>query len=161
ALTAPNTLHHSPAHYDAPAADLPPITITGALPSEGEHIDRVETVLRLLRSDDNDLLKVVLARALALRADRPVTPHDLLVALTRNDPLHNGFLVDLTAAGGVWTGRHLVGSSPEVLVRRRGDRVTAHPLAGSAPRHRDPEIDRATADRLAGSAKNLAEHAHV
>ncbi|APE11906.1 isochorismate synthase MenF [Rhodococcus pyridinivorans] len=161
ALTAPNTLHHSPAHYDAPAADLPPITITGALPSEGEHIDRVETVLRLLRSDDNDLLKVVLARALALRADRPVTPHDLLVALTRNDPLHNGFLVDLTAAGDPWTGRHLVGSSPEVLVRRRGDRVTAHPLAGSAPRHRDPEIDRATAETLAGSAKNLAEHAHV
>ncbi|WP_026002865.1 isochorismate synthase [Rhodococcus sp. R1101] len=161
ALTAPHLLHHSPAPYAAPAGDLPPIAITGALPSEGEHIDRVETALRLLRSDESELLKVVLARALVLRADRPVGPHELLAALVRNDPLHNGFLVDLTAAGDPWTGRHLVGSSPEVLVRRRGDRVTAHPLAGSAPRHRDPEIDRATAETLAGSAKNLAEHAHV
>ena len=161
ALTAPHALRHSPAHYDAPAVDLPPITISGALPSEGEHIDRVETALRLLRSSDSELLKVVLARALVLRADRPADPHDLLAALTRNDPLHNGFLADLTPAGGRWTGRHLVGSSPEVLVRRRGDRVTAHPLAGSAPRHRDPDIDRATAERLADSAKNLAEHAHV
>ncbi|MEU5840867.1 isochorismate synthase [Rhodococcus sp. NPDC047139] len=161
ALTAPEVLHHHRTYYEAPDPDLPPITIAGALPSESEHIDRVETARRLLRSDENELLKVVLARALVLRAGRPVDPHHLLAALTRTDPQHNGFLVDLSAAGGAWTGRHLVGSSPEVLVRRRGDRVTAHPLAGSAPRHHDPEIDRATADRLAASAKNLAEHAHV
>ncbi|WP_241385589.1 isochorismate synthase [Rhodococcus sp. CH91] len=161
ALTAPHLLHHSPVPYDLPPAELPAITIAGALPSEDQHVDRVETALHLLRSDESDLLKVVLARALVLRADRPVEPHDLLAALTRNDPSRNGFAVDLSPAGDAWSGYRLVGSSPEVLVRRRGDRVTAHPLAGSAPRHRDPEIDRATADRLAASTKNLAEHAHV
>ncbi|UYP19563.1 isochorismate synthase [Rhodococcus sp. Z13] len=161
ALTAPHALRHSPAPLETPRPSLPPIRISTALPSEAEHVDRVATALRLLRSDDSDLLKVVLARALVLDAERPVGADDLLAALTRNDPLGNGFAVDLTPAGDVWAGRHLVGSSPEVLVRRQGDRVTAHPLAGSAPRHPDPEVDRATGERLAASAKNLAEHAHV
>lgn len=160
ALTVPGLLEHLPTSQQAPDPELPAITVSGALPTEREHIDRVETALRALRSDD-DLVKVVLARRLSLRAERPVTPADLLAALTRNDPYRNGFAVDLSAAGSSWAGRHLVGSSPEVLIRREGDLVTAHPLAGSAPRNSDPARDAEAGERLAHSSKNLAEHAHV
>ncbi|GAC59008.1 putative isochorismate synthase, partial [Gordonia hirsuta DSM 44140 = NBRC 16056] len=58
-------------------------------------------------------------------------------------------------------GRWLIGASPELLVRRRGDIVTCHPYAGSAARHSDPAADRAAADSLAASDKDLREHAFV
>jgi isochorismate synthase len=160
ALTAPGTLTHTPTPIPATTEPLPAIAIDAALPSEREHLDRVATALTRLRSDDA-LAKVVLARALVLRAEKPVTAAQLLRRLAGNDPNGNGFAVDLSPAGGSWSGRHLVGASPEVLIRRRGSRVTAHPLAGSAPRHSDPEIDRRIGEELAASAKNLAEHAHV
>lgn len=160
ALTAPRTLTHTPTPISAAPEALPPIVVDAALPSEREHLDRVATALTRLRSDDA-LAKVVLARALVLRAEQPVTAAQLLHRLAGNDPNGNGFAVDLSPAGGEWNGRYLVGASPEVLIRRRGDRVTAHPLAGSAPRHADPETDRAAGAELAASAKNLAEHAHV
>lgn len=160
ALTAPHRLTHAAAPITDAGSALPRIAIDAALPPEHEHLDRVATALTRLRSDD-ELAKVVLARALVLRAEEPVTAAQLLRRLAGNDPNGNGFAVDLSPAGGTWSGRYLVGASPEVLIRRHGDRVTAHPLAGSAPRHADPEIDRAAGEELAASAKNLAEHAHV
>lgn len=160
ALTAPHALTHAAAPITDTGIALPRIGIDAALPSEREHVDRITTALIRLRSDD-DLVKVVLARTLVLRADRPVTAGQLLHRLAGNDPHGNAFAVDLSPAGGSSHGRYLVGASPEVLVRRHGDRVTAHPLAGSAPRHTDPEIDRRTGAELAASTKNLTEHAHV
>lgn len=161
ALTVPQHLHRTTVPHRAAVPHLPPIRITATLPPEDDHVARVTAALALLRSADEDLAKVVIARSLVLTADEPVDADALLAALVAHDPVGNGYAVDLSAAGARFTGRHLVGASPEVLIRRVGDRVTAHPLAGSAPRHRDPEVDRATADTLRDSAKNLHEHAHV
>ena len=61
------------------------------------------------------------------------------------------------SVGNVAVGFDVLGHSFQTI----GDRVTAHPLAGSAPRHPDPEIDRAASETLHGSVKNLREHAHV
>jgi isochorismate synthase len=55
----------------------------------------------------------------------------------------------------------LVGASPELLVSRHGDAVRSNPLAGSAPRSGDIDEDRANAEALRASAKNLEEHAIV
>ncbi|MEE2059078.1 isochorismate synthase [Rhodococcus artemisiae] len=161
ALTAPEVLEHTPTAFTTETPALPTIRISGVMPAEGEHVDRVTTALGLLRADDNTLEKVVLARALTLEAESRIDPEVLLAALVSHDTVGNGFSVDLSAAGAQWFGRHLVGASPEVLIRRRGDLVTAHPLAGSAPRSSDPELDRATAEELRASAKNLGEHTHV
>ncbi|MFI6398711.1 isochorismate synthase MenF [Rhodococcus coprophilus] len=162
ALTAPHTLRRTSTPIGASSpAGLPAIRVVHTIPAEETHIDRVTTALARLRSADDDLVKVVLARALRLRSEHPVRAADLIARLVGNDPARNGFAVDLTPAGDAWRGRQLIGSSPEVLIRRRGDVVTAHPLAGSAPRHADPAADRAAAERLAASEKNLAEHAHV
>lgn len=161
ALTAPEVLDHTATAFTTETPALPTIRISGVMPAEAEHVDRVTTALGLLRADDNTLEKVVLARALTLEAESRIDPETLLAALVSHDTVGNGFSVDLSAAGAQWSGRHLVGASPEVLIRRRGDLVTAHPLAGSAPRSSDPELDRATAEELRASAKNLGEHAHV
>ena len=43
--------------------------------------------------------------------------------LVVDDPAAYGYLVDLSAAGGRYSGMALVGASPELLVARDGDRV--------------------------------------
>ncbi|WP_423460046.1 isochorismate synthase [Ottowia sp. VDI28] len=55
----------------------------------------------------------------------------------------------------------MLGASPELLVRREGDRVFINPLAGSIPRHADPAEDKARREGLAVSEKDLREHGYV
>jgi isochorismate synthase len=53
------------------------------------------------------------------------------------------------------------GASPELLVARHGDRVTAHPLAGTVPRGDTARRDADAQRDLARSAKNREEHRYV
>ncbi len=161
ALVTPQSLNHESGSWNGEYRELPRIRIGPAAPTEAEHVARVEAALRELHSPDNTLEKVVLARSLTLHADERLHPHALLARLVAHDQGGNGFSVALGAAGDAWSGKHLVGSSPEVLIRRRGDAVSCHPLAGSAPRRSDPESDRRTGEGLAASEKNLREHALV
>lgn len=162
ALWAPETIAVTDGPRPPRAVTAPDITITDNLPEPEEHVRRVGAAVRLLADPAHALRKVVLARKLRARADRAVRAVDLLDLLVSTDPAGNGYLVDLSAAGGVYTGRHLVGSSPEILVRRLGPEVTSHPLAGSARRiPEDPVADRIAADSLLGSAKDRHEHGYV
>jgi len=52
----------------------------------------------------------------------------------------------------------LVGSSPEIMVRVEGDKVTIRPLAGTRPRGRSEEEDQRLADELLADPKERAEH---
>jgi anthranilate synthase component 1 len=53
---------------------------------------------------------------------------------------------------------HIVGASPEILVRLRGGEVTIRPIAGTRPRGATPEEDRAHEADLLADKKELAEH---
>jgi anthranilate synthase component 1 len=55
-------------------------------------------------------------------------------------------------------GFQIVGSSPEVLVRLRDNKVTIRPIAGTRWRGKTPEEDRALADDLMNDPKERAEH---
>ena len=129
------------------------------IPTAREHRTRVSTAIASVRSGGID--KVVLARAVRLASDEPIDPHAVCAALIDSSPAADGYLVDLSPAGGAHVGRVLVGSSPELLVRRRGDLVECHPLAGSAPRSTDPATDQAAARALRASGKDASEHAFV
>ena len=52
----------------------------------------------------------------------------------------------------------LVGSSPEIMVRVEGDRVTIRPLAGTRPRGCDEDEDARLAAELEADPKERAEH---
>jgi anthranilate synthase component 1 len=52
----------------------------------------------------------------------------------------------------------LVGASPEMLVRVRGDRIDYRPIAGTRRRGRTPADDAAMEAELRGSEKEQAEH---
>ena len=53
---------------------------------------------------------------------------------------------------------HIVGSSPELLVRVHGDRVEYRPIAGTRPRGATESGDRQNEDSLRADAKEVAEH---
>jgi menaquinone-specific isochorismate synthase len=86
------------------------------------------------------LEKVVLARAVRVAADRPFDRADVLAHLRRTQP---GCIV--------YADRDFVGASPELLVRKTGELVTARPLAGTG-------VETAA---LVRSAKDAREHRFV
>jgi anthranilate synthase component 1 len=53
---------------------------------------------------------------------------------------------------------HIVGSSPELLVRVHGGKVEYRPIAGSRPRGKDEAEDRALEADLRADAKEVSEH---
>jgi anthranilate synthase component 1 len=53
---------------------------------------------------------------------------------------------------------HIVGSSPEALVKVDNGRVYMHPIAGSRPRGDNPEHDLELADELLADNKEKSEH---
>jgi len=55
-------------------------------------------------------------------------------------------------------GFHVVGASPEILVRLRDGEVTVRPIAGTRKRGATPEEDRANELDLISDQKELAEH---
>jgi anthranilate synthase component 1 len=52
----------------------------------------------------------------------------------------------------------VAGSSPEILVRTRGDKVTIRPIAGTKPRGLTPHEDKALEEELLADPKERAEH---
>jgi anthranilate synthase component I len=53
---------------------------------------------------------------------------------------------------------HIVGSSPELLVRVKQRQVEYRPIAGTRPRSQDEEEDRRRAEDLLADAKEVSEH---
>jgi anthranilate synthase component 1 len=53
---------------------------------------------------------------------------------------------------------HVVGASPEIMVRVAGDKVTLRPIAGTRPRGQTPEDDARIAGELLADPKERAEH---
>ncbi len=158
ALMAPQSVQRIAELPDWPAGPLPAVHLTKAIPAPGEHRTRIRRARERMTAADSTLHKVVLARALQLTADSPLDGRVILRRLAANDPAAYGYLVDLSAAGGRYSGTALVGASPELLVARDGAQVTCQPFAGSAPRSEDPELDAAAGAALADSAKDRHEH---
>ena len=107
-----------------------------------------------------DIKKIVLSRAMDVTLDRPLDYGRVLPDLLgRNSKGYTFAVPDWSDSGDV--GAVMVGASPELLVRRVGDRVFLNPLAGSLPRRSDPAADEARRAGLAISEKDLREHSYV
>jgi len=96
-----------------------------------------------------DIFQVVLSQRFSLPFTLP--PFSLYRALRRVNPSPFLFFLDFGSYA-------VVGSSPEILVRLRDDKVTIRPIAGTRKRGATPEEDRALAADLLGDQKELAEH---
>lgn len=150
-----------PAHHRGlEAGEKAEVLSVTPLTSPEEHQSTVSAAIGTIQN--SRLRKVVLARAVDVEFAEEVDP--LLIAARMIDlsAHRDGFAVDLGA-----TGRHddrgamFVGSSPELLIRRRGTAVEALPLAGSAARLRDRDADVTVGRMLQDSSKDLDEHRWV
>jgi len=135
--------------------NLPPLQLEGALPAmqPEAHSDQ-QTFEAMVRQAKEyilagDIFQVVLSQrfsapldcdTLAIyRAVRHINPSPYLFHLSIDDTI-------------------LVGSSPEILVRKEGDRAIVRPIAGTRPRGTTPEHDLALEKELLADAKECAEH---
>ncbi len=83
--------------------------------------------------------------------DFPLPPFSLYRSLRRTNPSPFMFFFN-------FGGFQVVGASPEILVRLRGGEVTIRPIAGTRPRGRTPEEDKAFEEDLLADPKERAEH---
>lgn len=165
ALTVPHSIIRErgplepPSYYrTGPGASLY-AAISGFIPQPDEHRQNVAAAVNTMHR--THLEKVVLARAVDISFLEKVDPLTVAARLIGRSPHGNGFIADLTPAGGSYVGAHLVGSSPEVLISRKGTTISAFPLAGSIPRGDTPEEDQAARDALMHSEKDQQEHNYV
>jgi anthranilate synthase component 1 len=96
-----------------------------------------------------DIFQVVLSQRFQAPFELPA--FSLYRALRRVNPAPFLYFLDF--------GNFAVaGSSPEILVRVRGGRVTIRPIAGTRPRGPTPHEDKAMEDELLADPKERAEH---
>ncbi len=101
---------------------------------------------------DGDIMQVVLSQ----RMSQPfsASPLSLYRALRSLNPSPYMFYYDMG-------DHHVVGASPEILVRLENGTVTARPIAGTRPRGKDREHDVALAEELLADPKERAEHVQL
>jgi anthranilate synthase component 1 len=98
---------------------------------------------------DGDIMQVVLSQ----RTSKPyaASPLALYRALRSLNPSPYMFYYHFDEF-------HVVGASPEILVRLEGDTVTVRPIAGTRPRGKTAQEDAALAADLLADPKERAEH---
>lgn len=88
------------------------------------------------------------------------SPLSLYRALRSLNPSPYMYYYNFSGAAG--SDFHVVGASPEILVRQErtaeGQKITIRPLAGTRPRGTTPEHDKAVEQELVNDPKERAEH---
>ncbi len=101
---------------------------------------------------DGDIMQVVLSQRMSQPFYAP--PLSLYRALRSLNPSPYMFYYDMG-------DHHVVGASPEILVRLEDGTVTARPIAGTRPRGKTREQDLALAEELLADPKERAEHVQL
>ena len=134
-------------------ARLPPHEARGALEpprsniGEAAFLDAVARCKRYIT--EGDIFQVQISQRIA--QPFPHSPLNLYRALRSINPSPYMFYFDFGDA-------QLVGASPEILVRREGDKVTLRPIAGTRKRGATPEKDLEMERELVSDPKERAEH---
>jgi salicylate biosynthesis isochorismate synthase/menaquinone-specific isochorismate synthase len=101
-----------------------------------------------------ELQKLVLAREVEVHAPAAHDPGAVLALL--RDAFSSSFVFAVGRGEATF-----LGATPELLVRRQGDRATTVALAGSARRSADPAVDDHLGEQLLRSEKDREENAIV
>jgi anthranilate synthase component 1 len=132
--------------------ETPPTDKTEAVSEFGE--DNFKTAVKRAQQYilDGDIMQVVLSQ----RMSQPFTasPLSLYRVLRSLNPSPYMFYYDMG-------DHHVVGASPEILVRLENGTVTARPIAGTRPRGKTREQDIALAEELLADPKERAEHVQL
>lgn len=135
-----------------PAADAPDApeghiaSVTPRMRRE-DYLRHISTIRELIAA--GELYQVNFTQPLDVRIQGDARQVYLRIA-TRHPVAHGAYIED--------GERTVLSFSPELFVRREGNRLTARPMKGTAPRHADPTEDARLGRALHASAKNRAEN---
>ncbi len=115
--------------------------------SQSRYHDNVLTAKSHIRA--GDIFQVVLSQRFATKIN--CDPFDIYRALRFINPSPYMFFLRLD-------NLHLIGASPEMLVKVRDGKVEYGPIAGTRPRGKTPEEDAQLSHELASDEKEQAEH---
>lgn len=96
-----------------------------------------------------DIFQVVLSQRLDFKPDVP--PFDIYRALRAVNPSPYMYFLKMGDT-------HILGSSPEMLVRVTGSKLEYRPIAGTHPRGKDEAEDRQLEEKMLSDEKERAEH---
>ena len=132
--------------------DTPPTEKTEAVSEFGEENFKAAVKRAQQYILDGDIMQVVLSQ----RMSQPfsASPLSLYRVLRSLNPSPYMFYYDMG-------DHHVVGASPEILVRLENGTVTARPIAGTRPRGKTREQDIALAEELLADPKERAEHVQL
>jgi anthranilate synthase component 1 len=129
--------HEKRATLDAPRSNI----------GEAAFLDAVARCKRYIT--DGDMMQVQISQRIS--QPFPYSPVNLYRSLRSINPSPYMFYFDFGDC-------QLVGASPEILVRREGDKVTLRPIAGTRKRGSTPEKDLEMERELVSDPKERAEH---
>ncbi len=130
----------------APATDVPRTAVASNVTRE-----RYEEMVRQARryiSEGENIQTVISQRLFKPTSAHPFQIYRALRAINPSPYMYFFEMDDF----------HVVGASPELLVRVEDGSVATHPIAGTRPRGADPEEDAALEDDLRSDEKERAEH---
>lgn len=112
-----------------------------------QFITNIEQAKQYIRA--GDIFQVVLSQRFSIETD--IDPLHVYRVLRTMNP--SPYMYYLKMGEEV-----IVGTSPEALVKVNGDRVETRPIAGTRPRGKTPEEDKALEEELLADEKERAEH---
>jgi anthranilate synthase component 1 len=115
--------------------------------SESRYYSNIETAKAHIRA--GDIFQVVLSQRFSMKIQ--CDPFDIYRALRFINPSPYMFFLRID-------NLHLVGASPEMLVKVRNGRVEYGPIAGTRPRGKNSEEDAQLSRELLADEKERAEH---
>jgi anthranilate synthase component 1 len=145
------------------SVSAPSVKQTEGFPAEREfakadYLKAVEQAKELIAA--GDFMQVQVGQRIKKRYTE--SPLSLYRALRSLNPSPYMYFYNFTGADAAGSDFHVVGASPEILVRQEstpeGQKITIRPLAGTRPRGATPEVDKAVEAELLADAKERAEH---
>lgn len=129
---------------------LPQLADLRASVSPGRFIQAVRACKRYIR--DGHIYQANLSYK--LRRGFAADPRELFLATFDTHPTPHATFIDERSA-------QLVGASPELFLRRRGNRIQTRPIKGTRPRASARELDSQLSSQLASDSKEAAEHVMI
>ena len=127
--------------------------------AKADYLAAVERAKELIAA--GDFMQVQVGQRISKRYTE--SPLSLYRALRSLNPSPYMYYYDFSGADGAGGDFHVVGASPEILVRQENtgegeQKITIRPLAGTRPRGASPELDKAAEVELINDPKERAEH---
>ncbi|MDP8299689.1 MAG: aminodeoxychorismate synthase component I [Candidatus Tantalella remota] len=95
-----------------------------------------------------DIYQVCLSQR--FKSESPLSPHELYLRLNNINPSPFSAYIEFNHTA-------IISSSPELFIRRTGDRIETRPMKGTRPRGRTPGDDNTIREELKASAKDISE----